>query len=137
MSRSRLLIASGADRNYFPLLRDTVLSIRERQHEPAIGILDLGLDTEHRHWLSSRVEYIVRPEWDLDFPCREQMPETFKAQVARPFLSRHFPGYEMYLWIDADAWLQDGRAIDLYVDAAGRDKLAITPEIDRAYTRHY
>jgi hypothetical protein len=137
MRRSRLLIASGADRNYFPLLRDTVLSIRERQHEPAIGILDLGLDTEHRHWLSSRVEYIVRPEWDLDFPCREQMPETFKAQVARPFLSRHFPGYEMYLWIDADAWLQDGRAIDLYVDAAGRDKLAITPEIDRAYKRHY
>src|SRR5262249_11291936 len=50
---------------------------------------------------------------------------------------RYFPGYDTYLWIDADAWLQDGRAIDLYVDAAGRDKLAITPEIDRAYKRHY
>ena len=43
----------------------------------------------------------------------------------------------MYLWIDADAWLQDGRVIDLYVSAAGHDKLAITPEIDRAYKRHY
>jgi hypothetical protein len=137
MSRPRLLITSGADRKYFPLLRDTVLSVRARCQELPIGVLDLGLDPEHRDWLSSRVAHIVRPAWDLDFPRREQAPETFKAQVARPFLPRHFPGYEMYLWIDADAWLQDARAVDLYVGAAGRDKLAITPEIDRAYKRHY
>ena len=30
----------------------------------------------------------------------------------------------MYLWMDADAWLQDWRVIDLYVAAAGRDKIA-------------
>src|SRR5260370_32720183 len=102
-----------------------------------IGVLDLGLDQEHRDWLCTRVAHIVRPDWDLDFPGSERTPETMKAQVARPFLRRHFPGYEMYLWIDADAWVQDGRIIDLYVSAAGRDKLAITPEIDRAYKRHY
>jgi hypothetical protein len=137
MRPAQLLIASGADRNYFPLLRDTVLSIRSHRRDAVIGVLDLGLDREHRDWLSARVAYIVRPDWDLDFPRRERMPETLKAQVARPFLRRHFPGYEMYLWIDADAWLQDGRAIDLYTAAAGRDKIAITPEIDRAYKRHY
>lgn len=137
MAATPLLIASGADRNYFPLLRDTVLSVLAHRRDQAIGILDFGLDEEHREWLSPRVHHIVRPDWDLDFPRREQVPEIFKAQVARPFLPRHFPGYEMYLWIDADAWLQDGRAIDLYVNAAGTDKLAITPEIDRAYKRHY
>ncbi|HYZ42442.1 MAG TPA: hypothetical protein VE687_17735 [Stellaceae bacterium] len=137
MAAARLLIASGADRNYFPLLQDTVLSIQANCRDAAIGILDLGFDPEHRAWLSSRAEHIVRPDWDLDFPRREQTPETFKAQVARPFLRRHFPGYKTYLWIDADAWLQDGRAIDLYASAAGHDKLAITPEIDRAYKRHY
>jgi hypothetical protein len=137
MTPTRLLIASGADRNYFPLLRDAVLSIRALRRDVAIGVLDLGLDEQHRDWLSTRVAHIVRPEWDLDFPGRERTPETLKAQVARPFLRRHFPGYEIYLWIDADAWLQNGRAIDLYVSAAGHDKLAITPEIDRAYKRHY
>jgi hypothetical protein len=135
--RGGLLIASGADRNYFPLLRDTVLSIRANRQDAAIGILDLGLDRQHRDWLSARVDHIVHRDWDLDFPHRRQMPETFKAQVARPFLPRHFPGYEMYIWIDADAWVQDGRVVDLYVSAAGREKLAITPEIDRAYKRHY
>ena len=137
MPPTRLLIASGADCEYFPLLRDTVLSILAHRPEATIGVLDLGLDPEQRHWLTSRVEHLVRPAWDLDFPRRAQAPETFKAQVARPFLRRYFPGYETYLWIDADAWLQDSRAIDLYVTAAGRGKLAITPEIDRAYKRHY
>jgi hypothetical protein len=137
MSSARLLIASGADRSYVPLVRDTVLSIRAQRREQAIGILDLGLDREHCDWLSSRVEHIVLPDWDLDFPRRRQTAAAFKAQVARPFLRRHFPGYEMYLWIDADAWVQDARVIDLYAAAADRNKLAITPEIDRAYKRHY
>src|SRR5205823_12629455 len=137
MSDARLLIASGADREYFPLLRDTVMSIRAQRRDVALGILDLGLDQEQSEWLSRRVEHVVQPAWDLDFPGRAHTADTFKAQVARPFLRRYFPGYEVYLWIDADAWLQDGRVIDLYVSAAGRDRLAITPEIDRAYKRHY
>jgi hypothetical protein len=137
MSSPLLLIASGADQRYFPLLQDTVRSVRARRPDAAVGVLDLGLDRQQREWLLSQVEHLVQPEWDLDFPRRGKTPQTFKAQVARPFLRRHFPGYETYLWIDADAWLQDGRVIDLYISAAGRDKLAIAPEIDRAYKRHY
>jgi hypothetical protein len=137
MPESGLLIVSGADSGYFPLLRDTVLSIGAQRPDTAIGILDVGLDAEEREWLSARVAHLVRPGWDFDFPGRARTPEVRKAQFARPFLPRHFPGYEMYLWIDADAWLQDWRAVELYVAAAGRDKLAITPEIDRAYKRHY
>jgi hypothetical protein len=137
MPPDRLLIASGADRGYFPLLRDTVQSIRARHREAAIGILDFGFAPEHREWLARRVTHLVQPGWDFDFPDRERTPETRKAQLSRPFLRRHFPGYDTYLWIDADAWIQDWRVVELYLAAAGRDKLAITPEIDRAYKRHY
>ena len=132
-----LLIVSGADRAYFPLLRDTVASVRALCPEAAIGILDVGLGPEACEWLEARVAHLVRPGWDIDFPRRAATPEMRQAQFARPFLPRHFPGYETYLWIDADAWVQDWRAIELYVAAAGHDKLAITPEIDRAYKRHY
>jgi hypothetical protein len=132
-----LLIASGSDSSYFPLLRDTVQSVLAQRRNVAIGILDFGLAPDQRAWLADRVAHLVRPGWDIDFPDRERTPETRKAQLSRPFLRRHFPGYATYLWIDADAWLQDWRAIELYVAAAGRDKLAISPEIDRAYKRHY
>ena len=114
-----------------------VLSVRAQRRDASIGILDLGLEPAHREWLTARVAHLVRPDWDVDFPGRAKTPETLKAQVARPFLRRHFPGYEMYLWIDADAWLQDWRVVELYYAAAGTNKLAITPEIDRAYKRHY
>src|SRR5215472_16277761 len=131
MPPARLLISSGADSGYFPLLRDTVLSILAQCRGAVIGILDFGLAPEQRDWLTERVAHLVRPGWDIDFPHREHTPETRKAQLSRPFLRRHFPGYETYLWIDADAWLQDWRTVELYIAAAGHDKLAITPEIDR------
>jgi hypothetical protein len=136
-SSPKLLIVSGADSAYFPLLRDTVLSVRAQSPHAAIGILDVGLDKDQREWLAARVAHLVQPPWDIDFPGRTGTPEGRKAQFARPFLPRHFPGYEIYLWIDADAWLQDRRAIDLLAAAARGGRLAIVPEIDRAYRRHY
>ena len=104
----------------------------------AIGILDFGLDAgSAANGCPARVDHIVRPAWDLDFPDRERTPETLKAQVARPFLRRHFPGYET-IPVDRCGCLAAGRQGDRSVcAAAGRDKLAITPEIDRAYKRHY
>ena len=132
-----LIIVTGADAGYFPLLHDAVLSIRALSREVAIGVLDLGLSAEQRATLETERVRLVRPGWDVDFPGRRRSPEAFKAQVARPFLPQHFPGHATYLWIDADAWLQDWRAIELYCAGAERGRLAITPEIDRAYKRHY
>jgi hypothetical protein len=119
------------------LLRDAVVSVRALSNEAPIGILDLGLADDQRAWLTGQRVQIVRPGWDIDFPDRDRTPETLKAQVARPFLPRHFPGYEMYFWLDADAWMQEWRVVELYCAAAGRDRIAIVPEIDRAYKRHY
>jgi hypothetical protein len=137
MESRRLLIVSGADRAYFALLRDMVSSVRALSRDTAIGILDVGLDPSQREWLASRVTHLVQPGWDIDFPGRAHTPEGRKAQFARPFLPRHFPGYETYLWVDADAWLQDWATVDLYIAAARGGRLAIVPEIDRAYKRHY
>lgn len=132
-----LIIVSAADSGYFALLQDAVASVRALNRDVAIGVLDLGLAEAERDWLDGQGVRLVRPGWDVDFPQQARTPQTRKAQIARPFLPRHFPGHEMYFWLDADAWLQDWAAIELYCKAAGRDKLAIVPEIDRAYKRHY
>ena len=134
---SELIIVSAADGGYFPLLRDAVMSVRALNSRVPIGVMDLGLSAEQLAWLSETQVDVVRPGWDVEFPGRERMPETFKAQVARPFLPRHFPGYEMYFWLDADAWLQEWRVVELYCNAASADKIAIALELDRAYKRHY
>jgi hypothetical protein len=133
------VIVSGADSGYFPLLRDLVLSIRDKApgEAAAIGVFDLGLTAEQRSWLGTQHVAMVEPGWDLDFPRRRQTPLLRKAQIARPFLRRYFPGYASYLWIDADAWVQEWSAIEMLLKAAAGGKLAICPEIDRSYKRHY
>src|SRR5262249_24123744 len=99
MPAAELLISSGADSAYFPLLRDTVLSILAQRRDAAIGVLDFGLLSDQRTWLEERVTHLVRPAWDIDFPHQGRTPEARKAQISRPFLRRHFPGYETYMWI--------------------------------------
>jgi hypothetical protein len=85
MPSAGLLISSGADSGYFPLLRDTVLSVLAQRRDAAIGILDFGLVPEQRDWLGERVAHLVRPGWDINFPGRERTPDVRKAQLSRPF----------------------------------------------------
>jgi hypothetical protein len=132
-----LIIVSAADDGYFALLQDAVSSVRALSRDVAIGVLDLGLAGDQLSWLAERGVCSVAPGWDVDFPGQARTPNTLKAQIARPFLPRHFPGYATYLWLDADAWVQDWRAVELYCAAAAAGRLAIAIEIDRAYKRHY
>src|SRR5260221_3188777 len=139
MSGKNLIIVTGADSGYFELLQGCVRSIRDKTEgrKIAIGILDVGLIGSERQWLVEQSATIVAPGWDLDFPGRDQTPRYRQAQYGRPFIPRHFPGYDLYLWIDADAWVQDWAAIDLFFRAAADNTIALVPEIDRSYRNFF
>src|SRR5580765_1598977 len=94
---SDLVVVSGADSGYFPLLQDAVRSVRALRPEVAIGVFDLGLAPDERDWLEGRVTTVVRPQWDFDFPGRARASQALMVELARPFLPRYFPGYRMYL----------------------------------------
>jgi len=132
-------IATAADAGYFPLLQDLVNSIRDKAQgrDVPLSVLDVGLRPDQLAWLAGQRANVVAPGWDVEFPGMERTPPVLRAQVSRPFLRKHFPGYDAYLWIDADAWVQDWAVLDLYLSVAQRGDLAIAAEIDRAYKRHY
>jgi lipopolysaccharide biosynthesis glycosyltransferase len=128
------IIITAADTKFFELVQGTILSIRDKSQgkQVAIGFLDLGCTAEEIKWLQEYVDIIKQPCWDFDFPSREQSPEYLKGLLARPFLRQYFPGFDVYLWIDADAWVQDWFAIELFIQGANRKGLAISPELDRS-----
>lgn len=132
----RFVIVSAADRRYFGLLRGLVRSCHAHPggRQVPICVLDLGLDADQRAWLRARDVELAEPGWDVDFPGRAETPLTFRAQTARPFLPRHVPGHDVYLWMDADTWVQDWGAVETYVAAAESGRMAITPEVDRCYS---
>ncbi len=139
MPNLRPIVVSGADSGYFELLQGCVRSIRDKPEGAAIalGVLDVGLSESEPGWLKDQGAVVVAPGWNLDFPDREAAPRYRQAQYARPFLPRHFPGHDLYLWIDADAWVQDWSAVDLFLRAASRHQLAIVPELDRSYRNFF
>ncbi len=128
----RPILITGADRQFFPLAKGTVLSIREKPEGAniALGFLDLGCTEEQLAWVRSQGAQIVVPQWEFDFPNQENTPNYLKGLLARPFFRKYFPGYDLYLWIDADAWVQDWEAIALLLQGAAKQKgLAIVPEL--------
>ena len=81
--------------------------------------------------MKSSVDTVVIPEWEFDFPGRDKTPEYVRGFLVRPALRRYFPDFDTYIWMDADAWLQDWSALDLFITGAQRRGMAIVPEIDR------
>ena len=134
-----IAIVSAADSGYFRLLKGLVLSLEAvRGRFPFdLCIFDLGLTSDQRAFLDTHCQAVTRPGWDIAFPAMDKAPDHYKAMVSRPFIPRHFPGYDIYLWLDADAWVQDPAVLDVYVRAARRGHIAIAAQIDRAYKGAY
>jgi hypothetical protein len=134
----RAIAITGGDAGYFDLMKDCIGSLRATAEGRALalGILDCGLTEEQRTWCRAQGGALVVPGWDFAFPGRATFKDGYKALTARPFLPRYFPGFDLYFWIDADCWVQQGDAISLFLDAARTGALAVAPEIHRSM-RHY
>lgn len=129
MSKGTILV-SAADRGFFPLLSDLLASARPLHFN--VGVLDVGLADIQRAELRDQGVMVVVPDWDHDL-SRFGVPHHFRALTARMHLPKYFPNYDIYLFIDADCWIQDTRAAEMLV-LAGRDfGFAAIPELDRSY----
>tara|TARA_B110000495_G_scaffold192697_1_gene197149 strand:- start:522 stop:1421 length:900 start_codon:yes stop_codon:yes gene_type:complete len=132
------VIVAMSDSNYFELLIELIDSIKsfEESKDIAICILDAGLDKNQISQLEGKVDSIRKAEWDIEVSSfKVRGKEWLKSQVSRAFLPKYFPGYNKYLWIDADAWVNKWEAIDLYFKASDKNRLAISTSADRAYGR--
>lgn len=130
----KVIIVSSADAQYFDLLRDMILSLHEHKgrNDFAIGIYDLGLTAAQKAWLGSYTDRIVTPSWHFVAPESEKSVRNL-SYVARPFLRSYFPGFDIYAWMDADVWLQDGAAIDDFIEGARGSGCAVARENEPSY----
>ena len=136
---ARRIIVSGADAGYFRLLLRTLRSVRahDEGRRIALAVLDLGLDPAQRAEIATLADTIVEPGWDYDLPDRATLPSHWRAYTARPHLPRHLPGYETYMWLDADAWVQQWDAVEQFFAAASGNAVAIVPEVYPAYRNQH
>jgi len=134
------IITTGCDANYFPLAEGLVRSLRQWPQLAGltVGLLDFGLEDRQRQWLAEQGVDVRPGGWDFEFAKRDAWEATkpwFKAYLCRPHLRKHFPGFDVYGWLDADTWVQRPEAVELLLSCAGRGGLAAVPEIDRSYAK--
>ena len=132
------VIISLADANYFELLDELISSIKrfEESKNTAICILDGGLTEDQKEILSKKVDQIKSSDWDIkvsDFKILGK--KWLKSLVTRAFLTEYFPNYKKYMWIDADAYVNSWKAVELYFKGCENKKLSISTSADRAYGR--
>jgi len=132
----RTLVVTAAAESFTPLLRGLIGSLHQWADPPYtdIACFDLGLSDNSVNWVKKHARHVIPPEWDLPVdPALQIQKPHLRALTARPFLPRYFPGYDIYLWIDTDAWVQQRYAINRLVAAASGGAMAIAPEIHLSY----
>ena len=130
----KVLIVSASDTRFMPLLRSLIASLEPLLERPGceLACFDIGLTDDDRRWLSSYTDKVQRPGAHFGLSASDYNPAHLSF-LARPFLREYFPGYDVYVWIDSDIWVQDTSVIASYVAGAVEGGLAITHEEERAY----
>ena len=135
MTKEKLIISS-CDSKYFHLLKELFLSIKKTNlfNEYDFAVLDTGMDLNQLNYLKDNKVIIAKARWDVKVPKYKILGRNhLKTQTARAFLPDYFPNFKIYIWLDADLWLNDVNSFLLYEKGAFKNSLAITPQVDRAY----
>lgn len=133
---NKVALVSGSDSNYYPLLREWVESIKRfpQSAEVDLCVIDAGLNDFQRKELLDLSVKFVKPDWPCKLPERRiKDKEYLKSCVCRPMIPDLFPGYEAYVWMDSDTWVQNWKGLQYFIDGALQkpDSLIITNECNR------
>lgn len=132
-------VVSAADSRYFHLLQGLILSLKDfpSSRELPITVLDVGLTAEQRAWLVTKGA-VPRPAALEPLPPRDDgRPVLSVAQRLRPHIPALVPGYDLYLWMDADLWVQQEGIVPLYLRGGATGLIAIAPEVHVSYPSLY
>ena len=133
------IIVSSADSKYFFLLKELFLSLDKSGvlSDYQFSILDTGLTEEQKVFFLDNSVIIKEAIWNTPVPNFKILGrDNLKTQVARAYLPNYFEDYKLYIWLDADMWLNDIKSFNLYEKGAFNNKLTIVPQSDRAYVKN-
>ena len=135
---SKEIIITGGDAHFFPWMIAAISSLRAHAETSALdlGIIDQGLTDEQRAQLNALGCKIVQPQWTLPVPQEARSLRNI-GLVARTALRDYFTGYEVYLWFDADAWMQTPEFVAAYVDGARQRGAAVVTENGPGYRKTF
>ena len=127
------LIVSAADDKYSYLLIELHSSLKEKGHNCDFAVFDCGLSQDTLAYLRDFNIQIVNPQWEFKVPnYKIRGRDHLKIQFSRFFLDKYFPGYENYIWMDSDTWVNCPETFQYYIQGATQSGFSICPQVDRS-----
>ena len=130
------IIISSSDSKYFLLVKELYLSLMRHNilNEYDFAVLNTGMNKNQIDYLRDNKIKVKDAIWNTKVPSYKILGrDHLKTQVARAFLPDYFENYKVYIWLDADLWINDLESFLLYEKGALQNNLTITPQSDRAY----
>lgn len=129
--RSRSAIVCAGDEKFFAFAKGLILSIRAHFGTRFdIHFIDLGLSSRSVAWLESQDAAVTRFDFRsvISMKRNPTLPDYIGAMICRPMVPSLLPGYETYIWMDSDTWIQCPQSVIAFEAAAryGGDKIAIS-----------
>lgn len=134
--RSGPIVVSASSEAFFPYYLDLLDSLTEvgLMGEFSLGLIDLGLGEERLAQMKARGIVCVSPLWLFEQP-RIHSGNQFYGFAAKPYLRELFPGYDSYVWLDADMWAQTPLFWEHLQQGLHTDTMALPLEVDADYRR--
>ncbi|HWR41477.1 MAG TPA: hypothetical protein VN611_18440 [Patescibacteria group bacterium] len=139
--KATVCLVTSCDAKFFDMARNLIRSLRRyagSQSVPNLRLdkkfLNMDCTGEQLAWLHDSDFTVI----DMDqgpAPTISGAPLHYRAQTCRPYLPDYFPGYDVYIWMDADTWVLSPTALPEYVQAAldRPSALVAVQEVDPAY----
>lgn len=124
----RAAVCFGCNEAYMPLCRGLVLSLQKAlQQAPkdldiSLHFIDIGCETASLAELKQAGVslHVFSRKLYPSLPGEDLLPRYADAQLCRPFLPQLVRGYDCYIWLDTDAWVQAPDALPTMIRAAER-----------------
>jgi len=129
-----ILVITGCDETHYDLAADCVASF----HECYPGACDFAFANFSHHTpppaIAGHVTHLLNLPPPPEFAKVDGYFTAYSRMKARlPLL---FPGYKIYIWVDADCWFQGAQSLPRIIIQAEQTNIAIHPEFDIHYG-HY
>jgi len=124
----RVTIVTGADDRYAPLAEELIASVRAHRALDGIdlSLIATGMSPAVAERLRPTVQNMADGAWNIAHAGkRAGQRDWLMARVNKLFTRDYFPGYDVYIWIDADAWVCDPAAIQWLLEGVRRAGLAV------------
>ena len=130
MAKRKRAVVTGSDGKFADFAEDLLRSIRQFENlDFDLCFICMGKDEKIEALASRYCDDMVR----FAQPKKPTHGNVISANGLKPLLPQIFPGYDEYMWIDADVWVQNPLGFKQVFAAAREADLAIHPELDPHY----